>query len=97
MRADGTQAFGVFIGEDSPFEPKGNNRAEVGTIEGQGIYWYRGQVAGDPTVLVRETLVKLGKDRVAHIWMKARNPQELAREMALAQGLRFSDSRISGR
>ena len=44
-----------------------------------------------------ETLVKLGKDRVAHIWMKARNPQELAREMALAQGLRFSDSRISGR
>ena len=97
MRADGTQAFGVFIGEESPFEPKGNNRAEVGTIEGQGIYWYRGQVAGDPTVLVRETLVKLDKDRVAHIWMKARNPQELAREMALAQGLRFSDSRISGR
>ena len=97
MRADGTQAFGVFIGEESPFEPKGSNRAETGTIEGRGIYWYRGEVAGDPNVQVRETLVELADDRVAHIWMKARNPQELAREMALAQGLRFSDSRISGR
>ena len=97
MRADSTQAFGVFIGEDSPFEPKGNNRAEAGTIEGQRIYWYRGEVAGDPNVQVRETLVKLGEDRVAHIWMKARNPQELAREMALAQELRFSDNRVSGR
>ncbi len=97
MRADGTQALGVFIGEESPFEPKGSNRAEAGTIEGQPIYWYRGELAGDPNVQVRETLVELGDDRVAHIWMKARNPQELAREMALAQGLRFSDSRISGR
>ena len=97
MRADGTQAFGVFIGEESPFEPKGNNRAEAGTVDGQRIYWYRGQLAGDPAVLVRETLLELGGDRVAHIWMKARNPQELAREMALAQRLRFSDSRISGR
>jgi len=97
MRADGTQAFGVFIGEESPFEPKGNNRAEAGAIDGRSIYWYRGQVAGDPNVQVRETLLQLGEDRVAHIWMKARNPQELAREMALAQALRFSDSRISGR
>lgn len=97
MRADGTQAFGVFIGEESPFEPKGNNRAEAGTVDGRRIYWYRGQVAGDPTVQVRETLVELDDDRVAHIWMRARNPQELAREMALAQGLRFGDSRLSGR
>ena len=97
MRVDGTQAFGVFIGEESPFEPNGNNRAEAGTIDGRQIYWYRGQVAGDPNVQVRETLLELGKDRVAHIWMKARNPQELAREMALAQALRFGDSRISGR
>lgn len=97
MRADGTQAFGVFIGEDSPFEPKGSNRAESGTIEGRGIYWYRGEVAGDPDVQVRETLVELGDDREAHIWLKARNPQELAREMALAQALRFTDSRVSGR
>jgi len=97
MRSDGTQAFGVYIGEESPFEPNGNNRAEAGSIDGHRIYWYRGQVAGDPGVQVRETLLELGKDRVAHIWMKARNPQELAREMALAQALRFGDSRISGR
>ena len=48
----------MFIGRESPFEPKGSNRAEAGTIEGQPIYWYRGQVSGDPNVQVRETLLK---------------------------------------
>lgn len=97
MRADGSQAFGVFIGEESPFKPKASNRAEAGSIEGRGVYWYRGELAADPNVQVRETLVELPGGRVAHIWMKARNPEELAREMALAQSLRFTDSRVSGR
>jgi hypothetical protein len=96
-RADGSQAFGVTLSPEAPFEPSGSNRAEAGTIAGQATYWYRSQVATQPGVETREALVQLGDGRVAHVFVQAADAAQLAREMALVQALRFDSNRISGR
>ena len=95
LRADGSQAFGVYLGKESPFEPKRNNRTETGTIDGQPVYWYRTEVATRTNVEMRETLVELDDDRVAHIWFEANTPQQLADTFRQVQQLRFRPQALS--
>ena len=45
LRADGSEAFGLYISRKANFEPKRGNRAEAGVIDGLSIYWYRGELA----------------------------------------------------
>ncbi|MBU8976319.1 MULTISPECIES: hypothetical protein [unclassified Lysobacter] len=94
LRADGSEAFGLYISRKANFEPKRGNRAEPGVIDGQSIHWYRGEVATRPNVEVRETLVELPDGRVAHIWLQAEQPQ-LAPAISQAQSLRFPATRLS--
>lgn len=96
LDADGEQMLGVYIGRESPFEPQRRNRAERGTIDGRSITWYRSELAGQPDAQVRETLVELPDGRVAHIWLRAANEQELAGDLQLAEGLSFQPVRLSG-
>jgi hypothetical protein len=97
VRADGSQAFGVFLGKDSPFDPKRSNREEQAVIDGREVHWYRGEVAGDPAAQVRETLLQLRDGRVAHIFLQARDREELVREQKQVQALRFDTVQLSGR
>lgn len=91
--ADGSEAFGVSLSADSAFQPRRLNRQERGVVAGQDIRWYRAEVGGRPDMLVRETLVELDRNRVAHIWIRTPSEQELQRMMALVERLDFSSSR----
>lgn len=95
--ADGQQVFGVYLAGESPFEPVRRNRAEEGRIDGREIYWYEGEQATPADPEVRETLVELDDDRVAHIWMTAADENELRQTIKLAEGLSFKQVRLSGR
>jgi len=94
LRADGSEAFGLYISRKANFEPKRGNRAENGVIDGQVVYWYKGELATKPDVEVRETLVELPDGRVAHIWLQAQAP-ELAPALSQAQAIRFPATRLS--
>lgn len=94
LRADGSEAFGLYISRKANFEPKRGNRAEAGVIDGQNVYWYRSELATKPDVEVRETLVELPDGRVAHIWLQSDAPQ-LAPALSQVQSIRFPATRLS--
>jgi hypothetical protein len=96
MRAsDGGQAFAVTISEDSPFKPRRSDRLDETVIDGHQTHWYSSEVAGNPGLLVRETLVELDDDQVAHIALRAVSEEELDRSMDLVERLQFADARLS--
>ena len=99
LRGDGSEAFTVMIAPSSPFEPARGDRAEKARIDGRDVRWYRGELAGDAGMQVRETLVELGPHRVADISLRAQSDAQLRQAMTQAQGLRFDDatSRVSER
>jgi len=96
LAPDGTQVLGVFVGADSPFEPRRANAAERGVVDGREVTWYASELAGDPDAQVRETLLVLPDGREAHIWLRADNTGELASKLELAQGLGFDPVMLSG-
>jgi hypothetical protein len=87
-------AFGLYISRKANFEPKRGNRAEAGAIDGQAMYWYKGELATKPNVEVRETLVELADGRVAHIWLQGEQ-QQLGGIIQQAQSIRFPATRLS--
>ena len=89
LRADGTEAFGLYIAAESPFKPSRADRAEEASIDGRSTYWYRSELAARPDVEARETLLKLPDGRVAYFWIQATSKDELSRSLAQANGLRF--------
>lgn len=97
LRADGTEAFGLYMAAESPFRPSRGNRAEEATIDGRPVYWYRSEIAGQPSVVARETLVNLPNGRVAYLWIQATSQDELKRTLAQTNGLRFDGVQLSSK
>jgi hypothetical protein len=95
LRDDGSEAFGMYISPKPAFEPKRGNRAEESLIDGRTITWYRSELAGQPDVLARETLVELDNGRTAHIWVQADSEAALREAYQKTTGLRFSPERLS--
>lgn len=93
--SDGGQAFAVTLSADSPFKPRRSLRLAETVIDGHQTHWYSSELAGNPDLLVRETLVELDDDHVAHIALRARSEEELARAMDSAERLQFADARLS--
>lgn len=93
LRIDGTEAFGVYIANESPFEPKRGNREESGVVDGRQVQWYRAELVTKPDIEARETLVELDDGRVAHIWLQARSGEQLDSALDLTGQLRFSPDR----
>lgn len=97
LRADGSEAFGLYMAKDSPFEPTRGNRAEEAVIDGRQVNWYRTEIAGKPDVQARETVVQLPDGRVAYLWIQARSEQELGESIQRANSVRFGRAaRVAG-
>ncbi|MGY0635114.1 hypothetical protein [Luteimonas sp. A478] len=92
---DGTEAFGLSLSADSPFQPRRAYREERGVVAGQDIRWYRAEVGTQPDILVRETRVELSRNRVAHIWTRTSSEEALRANMRMVERLDFGDSRMS--
>jgi hypothetical protein len=95
IRQDASQAFAVMITDDSPFKPKRGDRMEETVIDGRETHWYRSELAARPDLLVRETLIELDRDHVAHISLRAASQEELARSLQIVESLRFGATRLS--
>lgn len=95
LRADGSEAFAVFVTDRSPFKPSRSDRAESGTIGGREVTWYRSEIAGKPNVQSRETLVELPDGRVAHVSFQAPDAQALGTVLEQASEMQFGASRLS--
>lgn len=95
-QGDGSELFTVTISGDNPFEPRRGDRAEPAVIDGHEGHWYRSQVAGNPDLIVRETLLELDSGQVAHISLRVADEAQKQEAMRLAGGMRFaSDQRLS--
>lgn len=97
IREDGSEAFGVSITPEAPYELRRTNRLGPGTIDELGVYWYRGELAAQPGVQVRETMFELGDGRSVHIWLQAGSDTELTQTMGTVQALRFDANRLSSK
>ncbi|WP_152597810.1 hypothetical protein [Novilysobacter arseniciresistens] len=93
LRADGTEAFGLYISREATFEPKRSNREEAGAIDGHEIHWYRAELVTKPNIEARETLIELDDGRVAHIWLQAAPGDPLQSAFEMAGNLRFGADR----
>ena len=89
LRADGSEAFGLYIASHTAFKPGRANRAEEASIDGRATYWYRSELAAQPDVQARETVVNLPDGRVAYLWIQAHSSQELSSAIAQTGALHF--------
>lgn len=91
MRTDnGEEAFALTISTQAPFKLDSAMRDKEGTLEGQKMWWYRSEIAGRPDEQVRETMVKLGSNKVVHAFIRTDNSDTLNHYMQMVQGLRFN-------
>lgn len=93
LRADGSEAFGLYISAKATFEPKRSNREEAGAIDGHEVHWYRAELVTKPNIEARETLLELDDGRVAHIWLQAAPGEALHDAFKMAGDLRFGADR----
>ena len=93
--SDSQQVLAVMITGEAPFRPRRGNRDQEALIDGSQTWWYRGELSGTVGLEVREALIELNRDHVAHISLRATNETDLSQAMLLAEALRFDDVRVS--
>ena len=84
---DATEAFALTVSKESPFKPRRGDRAEVASLNGREVQWYRGEVPNEPNVLIRETLIEINKNLVIHVFMRASDAETLARHQQFVLSL----------
>ena len=96
LRADGSEAFGLYITPERSFDPVRRNRAErTFTLDGHEVTWYRAEIAASPGVEARETNVALTDGRQVHLWLQAPSPTELPARLQLVGRLHFTGAGIA--
>jgi hypothetical protein len=96
-KQNGAEAFALTLTRKSPFKPDGSLREEEGRIQGKKLWWYRSEIAGRPNDLVRETLLKLGSERVVHVFIRTTDSDTMTRYQQLVQGLDFTAPSVATR
>lgn len=91
LAADGTELVSVILGRSLAFRAEGSLNVGRGTIDGRKVRWYRGSDGFDAGVVLRETVVKLGGGREAHVVIRAPSEDAATERMQLVEGLRFGD------
>ncbi|TWI03411.1 hypothetical protein IP90_01212 [Luteimonas cucumeris] len=97
IRSDGSEAFGVSIANEEPYELRRSNRRGQGSVNGQGVYWHEGELAARPGMLVRETMFELANGRNVHVWIHADSDAQLRETTGIVQGLHFDPDRLSSK
>lgn len=90
---DGLQSLNVMLtSRDPDIRLSRSQRAEAGVFSGGSLHWYVPEIAGSAAAADsrRITVVKLGRDQYAQIWIDATSPEELARLQAMAGQLDVS-------
>jgi len=91
---DGRHSLNVMLTTRDPdIRFSRSQRAESGIFSGEELHWYVPELAGrDETYAAsrRITVVKLGKDQYAQIWIDAESPEELGRLQSMAGQLDIS-------
>jgi hypothetical protein len=93
---DGRQVLNVMLTSKDPSIPLSRPlRAEEGGFSGKELYWYRLDLGGRvmPDLESRRiTVVKLGKNHYAQVWINAGSAEELGTLQSLAQQLDVNDA-----
>lgn len=84
---DGVEAFALTVSRESPFKPRRANRAETGLVNGREVWWYRGELPNQPSLQIREMLIKFAEDGVIHVSLRANDAEILARHQQLVLSL----------
>ena len=92
--SDGQQSLNVMLtSRDPDLRLSRSQREEAGVFSGQSLHWYVPQLAGSSeaaAALRRITVVKLGKDQYAQVWIDSTSAEDLARLQAMAAKLDVS-------
>lgn len=92
ITADGRQVLNVMLtSRDPKIRLERRLREEESTFSGEEIYWYKLDLGGQETTPAmasrRITVVELGDDQYAQVWINADSAQELSSMISLAQQL----------
>jgi hypothetical protein len=91
---DGRQSLNVMLtSRDPDIRFSRSQRAESGLFSGESLHWYVPEIAGSDAGFVasrRITVVKLGKDQYAQIWIDAESADDLSRLQSMAGQLDVS-------
>ena len=71
MDEGGTQLLGVMLTPQPTVNLRRRNRVEEGMIGPHEVHWYRPEIAEPGAEEKRVTVIELGKDRYAQIWVDA--------------------------
>ncbi|GAB3514054.1 hypothetical protein MNQ95_01425 [Pseudoxanthomonas daejeonensis] len=81
------QVLGLMLTSQPTVNLLRRNREEQGTIGAHEVRWYQPEVAVQGSERRRITIVELGDDRYAQVWVDASNDYELQQLLSLAQGI----------
>jgi len=84
---DGTEAFALTVSRESPFKPRRGNRAETAVLNGREVWWYRAELPNQPSLLIREMLIRFAEDGVIHVSLRANDAETLAQHQQLVLSL----------
>ena len=91
---DGRRSLNVLLTSRDPgIRLDRSRRAENGTFSGETLHWYLPELAGQDDASIasrRITVVKLGKNQYAQVWIDAASSEELSRLQSLAGQLDIS-------
>ncbi|MES5814742.1 hypothetical protein [Pseudoxanthomonas sp. Soil82] len=81
------QVIGVMLTSSPTVNLQRRNREEEGSIGAHEVHWYQPEIAVSTGERKRVTIVELGDDRYAQVWVDAANDAELRQLLSLAEGI----------
>ena len=81
------QVIGVMLTSSPTVTLQRRNREEEGSIGAYEVHWYQPEIAVSTGERKRVTIVELGDDRYAQVWVDAANDAELRQLLSLAEGI----------
>lgn len=79
--------LGMMLTQQPTLDLKRRNREEQGSIGLHEVRWYQPEIAVDTGVRKRVTIVELGNNRYAQVWVDAASDEELQRLLLMAEGI----------